>query len=293
MSQTQIIVNQPISLSSIASKIIGTTSAKLKEEEKAEISNKIKEVQTSTPITSYLWNARTNQPYKNIIDKPEYISKFFDGEKAKENFKEKDIVVHVVQESEKKETSEKVKILKSEIINHDNTLKKLYSSEEKELHFRNFERSKIFGDQVNTDSHEQKKEAIKSELIQTMKNEKEGKMLIEEAKKLTSQLFQLTPVQPQSDQSSNSQTQTRVIQSIDLPVSNARSILYPIRSRNLIETIQQPSRRRGIPQKIEDTRNTGQSITFVTSNAPSSVINVLHATNEVKKENVPIVVKFN
>lgn len=212
MSHTQLNVSQPLPLSALAAKLIGTQIVELTEKDKIEIKEKTKELQTSTPIVGHLWNSRTNQPYKNIINEPENVKKFFNGENAVENFKEKDIIVHTVQESEKKETDVKLKELKGEILDHNNYLKKIYSTEEKESHFKQFERSKIFGEQINVESHEKKKEDIKTALEKSLKDTNEGKVLIDESKKLLSQLL-------------NSRN-TTVIDSDNTPVSSARNILY-------------------------------------------------------------------
>lgn len=158
----------------LADEIIGTKKILLEENDKAIISKKISDLQNSLNIKEHLWNARTNQPYKNIITDPKLIAKFYNGEKAtKTNYVESDLIVHTVKKGESKESTEKLKVLMNEIVDHNNELKRIYSSKEKEKHYTDFERAKIFGKKVNIQDHETKKEIIKKEINMITEKTKE------------------------------------------------------------------------------------------------------------------------
>lgn len=161
----------------ISDLIIGMEKIVLSDEDKLNIEKQTNDLKKENAILSHLWKARTNQPYKNIITDEKLQSVFYNKNVNEIKHTEKDLIIHKASKNDSIETEAELKKLVTQIVGHDNNLKKIYSTEEKENHYKNFERSKIINEKVEVADFEESKTNIKKEL-DILEKEKQNKILI-------------------------------------------------------------------------------------------------------------------
>ena len=116
-----------------------------------------------------------NVPYKQIMSDPKYGGKDYKKKHKKDTF-QKDVCVHKVTEQDKLGVEEDFEKIKNKVVDHDKTLKKIYSDGKKNEHLKKFEYRKNDVYRVKysgTDSVDLKKDKLKAFEKQQKEWEKE------------------------------------------------------------------------------------------------------------------------
>jgi hypothetical protein len=130
-----------------------------------------------------------NLPYKQIMSDPKYGGKDYKKKHKKATF-EKDVCVHKVTDKDKLGVEEDFTKIKNKVVEHDKTLKKIYSDNKETEHLKKFEYRKndIYRVKYSgTDSVDLKKDKLKTFEKQQKEWEKEKiktKNIIDECKEI-------------------------------------------------------------------------------------------------------------
>jgi hypothetical protein len=129
----------------------------------ANLNEKVSKRVSEHGVVEEYWKKRTNMPYKNILKNEDYT-------KTIKN--EDDLIIYKVtnQDKDKKEFDNKFMEIKKNINEHNNELKKIYSSSEETLHKKKFEYNHRYKDQkkYNPSSFNELKKDYKEENLPQM-----------------------------------------------------------------------------------------------------------------------------
>ncbi|QKF94049.1 hypothetical protein QKU48_gp0591 [Fadolivirus algeromassiliense] len=124
------------------------------------------------PEVQEYWKQRTNQPYRGIMKNEDYNKQF----KSKD-----DLIVHRVTNKDKEGVEEGFKVMESNIEKHNNELKVIYSTSNKNDHKKKFEYNHVYKYRVQYDpnDHDKLKENRVKYYKEQQKKEEEGKQKID------------------------------------------------------------------------------------------------------------------
>jgi hypothetical protein len=158
----------------IKSAIIKPITITKNQKDKLELDNKWKSLNANfDKERKEYWDKRTNQPYKNILKNIDY---------TKEIKKKEDLVVHNVTKKDKEGIEEKYDEEVKKIEKHNNELKVIYSTSNKNEHKKNFEYNQVYKYRLKHDpkDHTQLKEDKIKYYKEQQKKQEEGKKKMDE-----------------------------------------------------------------------------------------------------------------